>query len=84
MVVVLVDVRRDPVDLDLALLEGLADADVPYLVVGTKCDKLKRRALEKQLAHLRKHPLYTSIVPFSSHDRTGRDVVWRALTKAVR
>lgn len=83
LVVVLVDVRLPPVDLDVALLEGLQHAGVPAQVVGTKCDKLKRRALDKAVAALRKHPLYASVLPFSSQDRTGRDALWRRLSDAI-
>lgn len=42
LVVALVDSRHKPSDLDVEMLDLLESAEVPTLVVGTKCDKLKR------------------------------------------
>ena len=79
LVVVLVDVRRDPVDMDLDLVHGLVDADIPLLVVATKSDKLKRR---QQLEVLTR-AFGARPIPFSSPNRSGRDEVWRAIEEAV-
>lgn len=84
LVIVFVDVRRDPMDLDLDLVDGLRDAKIPFRVVATKSDKLKRRALDKQLAFLETAFPGGAPIPFSSHTRSGRDLVWRAIDKAAR
>jgi GTP-binding protein len=42
LVVCLVDSRHPPQTLDLALLGGLQGAELPFLVVATKVDKLKK------------------------------------------
>jgi GTP-binding protein len=42
LVVSLIDSRHKPTALDLEMLDLLEEAAVPTLVVGTKCDKLKR------------------------------------------
>lgn len=42
LVVALVDSRHKPSALDIEMLDLLEEAEVPALVVGTKCDKLKR------------------------------------------
>ena len=77
-VVVLVDSRRDPLALDLALIAGLREFGMPMVVVATKIDKLKRSQRDRQLAKIRrgfglgaKDP-----VPFSSVTREGKDAVW--------
>lgn len=84
LVVVLVDVRREPQDLDLQLVDGLREAGIPYQVVATKADKLKRRALDKQLAILRKVYADGHPIAFSSMTRAGRDDVWAAIQRATR
>jgi GTP-binding protein len=84
LVVVFVDVRREPLDLDLDLVDGLRAAGIPFRVVATKADKLKRRALDKQLAVLSAAFPGGAPLPFSSHTRAGRDQVWKVIEEAVR
>jgi len=54
LVVCLVDSRHPPQKLDLALLGGLQGAEIPFLVVATKADKLPRSKRKSMLAKLRK------------------------------
>jgi len=54
LVVCLVDSRHPPQKLDLALLGGLTGAEIPYLVVATKVDKLPKSKRKSILAKLRK------------------------------
>jgi len=84
LVIVLVDVRRDPQPMDGQLLYALHEADVPLLVVATKVDKLKRAEKARALAVLRDefHLEDDEIVPFSSVSREGRDEVWSRIEAA--
>lgn len=85
LVVVFVDARRDPQASDLELVAGLSEARIPVLVVMTKCDKLKRRALDKQRAAIRRAfalPKGQPVV-FSSITRQGRDQVMDHIRRAV-
>ena len=86
LVVVLVDARRDPLPMDRDLIEGLQEAEIPLLVVATKCDKLKRRALADQLKKIRKGFSLPEgqPVPFSSLNRTGRAEVLRRIEEACQ
>jgi len=54
LVICLVDARHPPQKLDLALLGGLTAAEVPFLVVATKVDKLKKSKRRSMLNKLRK------------------------------
>ncbi len=54
LVVCLVDSRHPPQKLDLALLGGLQGAEIPFLVVATKVDKLPKSKKLSVLAKLRK------------------------------
>lgn len=54
LVVCLVDSRHPPQKLDLALLGGLQGAELPFLVVATKVDKLPKSKRRSILAKLRK------------------------------
>jgi GTP-binding protein len=86
LVVVLVDARRDAQELDRVLIEGLRTAGVPFVVVATKADKLKRSERAAHFNAIRsgfglpaKQP-----IPFSSVTREGRAAVWDAIEAAAR
>lgn len=84
LVVVLIDVRRDPTELDGSLLYGLTEARIPSLVVATKCDKLGKQELARRLAALRAayHLPADRPIAFSAHTTAGRDAVWAAIDAA--
>lgn len=48
---VLIDVRIEPQALDLSFLNTIGDADVPFVMIFTKADKLTPTVLEKNIAH---------------------------------
>lgn len=85
LVVVLIDIRRDPQEMDGQLLYALTEARIPSLVVATKVDKLSRQALQRQLAALRdgyRLPEHQPVA-FSSVTGQGRDAVWAAIDEAA-
>lgn len=85
LVVVLVDSRHDAQDLDLALIEALQDALIPFIVVGTKTDKLKRNQRKRQLNRLADDlgVKRSQMLGLSSLNMDGRDVVWAAIERAL-
>lgn len=78
-VVIIVDIRRGPEDEEQALCEFLAYHQRPFLIVATKCDKLKRGPLEQQrqalAARLDGYPLLL----FSAQTGNGKEELWRAI-----
>jgi len=50
LVVLIVDIRHEPSDLDLQLAEYLAYYKIPYLIVATKADKLSKEGRKRALA----------------------------------
>lgn len=79
VVVIIVDIRRGPEEEETALWEFLSYHQRPFLIVATKCDKLKRGQLEQQrktlAAQLEGHPLFL----FSAQDGGGKEELWQAL-----
>jgi GTP-binding protein len=86
LVIVLVDVRRDPQESDGMLLYALTEAGIPALVVATKVDKLKKQAQQRSLRRIRQEFRLPAgqPVPFSSVTGQGRDEVWDAIEAACR
>jgi GTP-binding protein len=78
-VVIIVDIRRGPEEEEETLCDFLSYHQRPFLMVATKCDKLKRGQLEQQRkvldVRLEGHPLLL----FSAQDSSGKEELWRAL-----
>jgi GTP-binding protein len=84
-VVVLLDVRREPSQDDLSLLEYLAELEVPTLVAITKVDKLGKQARETALKGIL---LSTGldpdqVIPCSAHTGEGREAMAGAIVDLI-
>jgi GTP-binding protein len=78
-VVIIVDVRRGLEVEEETLCDFLSCHQRPFLLVATKCDKLKRGQLEQQrralVAQLDGHPLLL----FSAQNGSGKEDLWHEL-----
>ena len=78
--ILLMDCRMPPTDIDLTMLDWTLDIDLPVHVLLTKSDKLKKGAAQSQLLALQKmlkqdYPHATAQL-FSSLKRDGLNKVW--------
>jgi GTP-binding protein len=84
-VVVLLDARREPTEDDLAMLEYLAELEVPTLVAVTKVDKLgtaaRREAIERIVRSTGLDD--AQVVPCSAHTGEGRAEIAEALVQIL-
>ena len=80
-VVLLLDIRREPSDDDMAMLDFLAEAELPTIIALTKMVKLPRVAAAERVEALRNslglEPDQT--IPFSSSTGEGRDELAEAM-----
>lgn len=84
LVVVLVDIRRDPTELDDAMVRWLEATGRPGLMVLTKADKLSRNQRMTQQARICKGlgvPKEASML-FSSLSGDGRQELWDRIMEA--
>jgi GTP-binding protein len=72
----LVDSNIPPQASDRQLLEFLAAAGRPYVVVATKSDRLSANDLQRSLEALRQEYAGAAIVPFSAKTGAGTDELW--------
>ncbi len=74
-VVQLLDVRHEPTDDDMKMLEFIADIGVPALFVATKADKLSRAAVAQRTQQLARAlgVDVDQVIPFSALSGSGRD-----------
>lgn len=85
LVVVLVDARRAPQELDLDLVEGLLDAEIPCALVATKIDKLSRHQRKPALDQLGEaYGLDGAALGFSSMSGEGREGLWALIESFCR
>jgi len=84
-VVQLLDARHRPSDDDLQMLEFLAHAGTPTLVVATKVDKLRKSARESRLAELARDAGVEpeQVIPFSAETGEGRDELAEAIAVLI-
>ncbi len=78
MLVLLLDIRRDPSDEDKMLAGWLADRGLPVLAVLTKTDKLKRNQRLKRMRSIvaGKWLVGPPVVQFSAPKKIGVEAVW--------
>jgi GTP-binding protein len=84
-VVQLLDMRREPSEDDVAMLDFLAELGMPTIVVLTKSDKLTRAAAAKQADSIARSLLLDpeQTIPFSAVTGEGRDDLASAIVSAV-
>lgn len=77
---VLVDCRHEPQPIDMEFMEWMGETGVPFNIIFTKADKLKPKALERNIKTYTEKMLETweempSYFITSASDSTGRDEV---------
>jgi GTP-binding protein len=83
-VVVIVDSRRLPTDMDMELLAYLERLSIHGIVVATKADKLSRSAQKAQERAIERHTgARFPVVMFSSHEGTGKKELWKEIKNLI-
>jgi GTP-binding protein len=84
-IVLLLDIRREPSEDDRAMLDFLAELEVPTIVALTKTDKLSKTAAKARAVEIARTLALDpeQIIPFSSHSGEGRIELLEAITQLV-
>jgi GTP-binding protein len=87
LVLLLVDARHGPMEIDVQVRNLLERAGLPYLVVATKTDKLSKGRLRGEIGKL--EAFYgasenISVIPFSAATNEGRNELWKTIVNHVR
>lgn len=75
----LVDTNIPPQASDTQLITFLKQAQRPYLVVGTKSDKLSNNTLAKSVATLKREHEIDEVLPVSAKTDAGTKALWARL-----
>jgi GTP-binding protein len=81
--VCLVDTNIPPQASDRQLIDFFKQTGRPYLVVGTKSDRLSSNALAKSLATLKREHEIDEILPVSTKTEAGTKALWPRLMAVV-
>jgi len=84
-IVLLLDIRREPSEDDRAMLDFLAETEVPTIVALTKTDKLSKGAARQRVTELAETLRLPNeqLIPFSAHTGEGRIELLEAITDLV-
>jgi len=77
--VCLVDSNIPPQPSDTQLFDYLRSAKRAFLVVATKCDRLKSNALNRSLTALKREHGLDELIPVSAKTKHGLDALWPRL-----
>lgn len=87
LVVQLVDSRIGYTKDDIDMISFMNQADIPYIIVATKTDKLNKTERQKSVEQLITNPVLregTTIILFSSESREGKDDLWKEIFKYIQ
>lgn len=84
-VFLIVDVRREPTDLDLQLAQYFEYYEIPYVLIATKADKLSRSACKTAVTAIAKgfNQDPEKVLLVSSLNGAGRDAVLAAISERI-
>ncbi|HJT69067.1 MAG TPA: ribosome biogenesis GTP-binding protein YihA/YsxC [Terriglobales bacterium] len=80
----LVDLNVPPQESDKQLFQFLDSIARPFLIVGTKADKLSGNTLRKSMDEFEKKVPGLRVVPFSARTGAGRDELWNEIRSAAQ
>ncbi len=87
LVILILDIRRDPSENDLSLLEWFRFYDICSLVILTKVDKLSRNQIkirQQRIQEILGLPLDSNIILFSAKTGEGKGAVWKEIENKTR
>jgi GTP-binding protein len=84
-IVLLLDIRREPSEDDRAMLDFLAELEVPTIVALTKADKLSKAGAREKTAEISRSLALESdqVIQFSAQTGEGRVELLEAITRLV-
>lgn len=83
-VFLLIDIRHDPSANDKMMYSWIVQQGFKPIIIATKLDKIKRSQIQKHMKMVRDGLELvpgSTIIPFSSETKQGRDEVWELIEK---
>ena len=82
----LMDFRHEPTELDKAMKDFADEAEIPYAIILTKVDKIKKSQWNKHLSMYKKAldlPTVDALFPFSAETGYGAQDIWDVIEAQI-
>ena len=82
----MIDIRHDPSANDKMMYDWMVYQGFEPIIIATKLDKIKRSQIQKNIKAIRvglNVKPGTTIIPFSSETKQGRDELWELIDSFV-
>lgn len=85
LVLLLLDSRHMPTDLDIEMLDYLAENEIPHVVILTKADKLSKSELNNNIIKIARDIRHNKdvIIPTSAQKKLGTDKICEILSQHI-
>lgn len=86
LVLLLIDSRHLPSELDVMMLNYLVELNIPYQIVLTKADKLSRSQLNKNITDISNHIRHNKsmFISTSADKKQGAEQIAETIAKAIK
>ncbi|MBM7541803.1 ribosome biogenesis GTP-binding protein YihA/YsxC [Amphibacillus cookii] len=81
--VLVIDIRHQPTNDDVAMYDFLKHHQIPVLVIATKVDKIKKGQVAKHVKRVKETLALENgdqIIPFSAETAQGKEEAWRVIS----
>lgn len=84
-IALLVDIRRKADPKDMIMKDLLVESKIPFCLIATKCDKIKKTTIPKEIARIKREfdLANVEVVPFSSIKKIGINQVTHWIEKLL-
>ncbi|MGO4936922.1 ribosome biogenesis GTP-binding protein YihA/YsxC [Fundicoccus sp. Sow4_H7] len=86
IVFLLMDFRHPPTELDITMKDFIEALDIPYGIILTKSDKVKKSQWQRHLNVFKKDlelDTIDALFPFSSETGEGSEIIWEIISDAI-
>ena len=86
-VFLLIDIRHEPSANDRMMYDWIINQGYNPIIIATKLDKIKRSQIQKQIKIVKEGLNLipgTTVIPFSSQTKQGRDEIWNLIDELIQ
>lgn len=83
LIVLLLDIRHDPTNDDVFMLDYIKKTNLPFIIVANKADKFAVTKVDNEISRLKEYLglSFTTLVPFSSERKIYTEKTWEEIEK---
>jgi len=85
LIVLLVDIRHDPTNDDVFMLDYIKKTNLPFIIVGNKADKFAVTKVDNEISRLKKYLglSFTTLIPFSAERKIYTEKMCEEIEKFI-